>query len=97
METTYNPDSKTIKIDMLLSEAHAMRDNGLDLWLTPGATAPYWASTRSFTYDKIVATPYDFLDALGYDSFEDDPDYDANDESASVAVDWIDSAPYFDR
>ncbi len=94
MKTTYNPKSKTIKIDVMLSEAHSMADNGLDLWLTPGATAPYWASNRSFIYDKIVASPHDFLDALGYDAFEDDPDYDANDESASIVVDWIDSAPF---
>ncbi|GIW16811.1 MAG: hypothetical protein KatS3mg063_2664 [Tepidiforma sp.] len=64
----------------------AMADNGMNLYLTPGASAPYWASSRQFAYDECVATPWDVLRANGYEDV-DDPD---GDEILEIEVEVID-------
>jgi hypothetical protein len=48
----------------------AMTHNGLSLWLTPGSQHPYWASHPSWQYDFRLATPEDFLEAVGLDDLE---------------------------
>lgn len=104
MEAKFDPETDKIKVTMMLSDLDTMNSNGLNLWLTPGSTSPYWASNASFTYDKVVAVPNDFLETVGYDSFpSEDEDcegynssyYEENDEALTIEVDWIDSAPYF--
>ena len=94
METKYNPEDGKIVVKISTSELDTMSSNGLDLWLTPGSSRPYWASRANFMYDKIVATPYDFLEAAGYDSFDDNPDYEANDETLTIEIAYISSEPY---
>ena len=83
-----------IKHTEMMSALDNYHGLGLDLYLTPGSTRPYWASRANFTYDEVVATPWDFLEAAGYDSFEDDPDYDNCDELITIEIDWIDPAPH---
>lgn len=102
MKTKYNPETGKITVTMQLSDLDTMNSNDLNLWLTPGTSQPYWANHASFTYDRIVATPADFLDTVGYDSFpSEDEDceytddyYAFNDEALTLTIDWIDSAPY---
>ena len=44
---------------------------GRVLYLTPGGRSPYWSDHAHFMYDQCIATPYDFLDSIGYDYFEE--------------------------
>ncbi|GIW16841.1 MAG: hypothetical protein KatS3mg063_2694 [Tepidiforma sp.] len=64
----------------------AMADNGMNLYLTPGASAPYWASGRQFAHDQCVATPWDVLKANGYH----DVDEPGDDEVLDIEVELID-------
>lgn len=62
-------------ITMTAERLAAMRDNGMAMYWTPGAQAPYWNSQPSFMNDKVVATVQDFVEAAGYDDlngFADD-------------------------
>ena len=81
----------TIEVTETIGTVHGYANQGLKLWLTPGSSAPYWASTGGFMHDEIVATPHDFLDEAGYDSFDDDPDYEEHDEEVTIT---IESIPY---
>ena len=81
--------SKKIEITEWLSRCDESYRLEQKLWLTPGSSTPYWASNASFTYDEVVATPWDFLDAVGYTSFNDDGDYDHCDEQITIEVDYI--------
>ena len=94
MDTTYKPETGEITVRISMSEADAMDAQGLSLYLTPGSSQPYKASHASFKYDRCVVTPSDVLEALGYDSFNDDHDYSGADDIAEIVVDYIDPTPY---
>jgi len=66
------------------------------LWLTPGASTPYWSNNANFKHDQVVASPWDFLAKAGYDMFNEDHDYEGCDEQITLEVNWIDPAPYMD-
>lgn len=74
------------QVTYCLSELDNYDGLGLNLYWTPGAASPYWASHPNFMYDRCVATPYDFLQAAGYDCFNDDHDYSGNDEAITITV-----------
>lgn len=59
--------SEQTTITRTAEQLRIAQDNDLDLYWTPGADAPYWASRASFRYDKVVATVQDFLEAAGFD------------------------------
>jgi hypothetical protein len=61
---------------------HELMDRAL--YLTPGSRNPYWAERANFQNDVAIATPYDFLDSVGYDYFE--PIEDSNDESITLKI-----------
>lgn len=56
-----------IRIEATEAELQAMRDNGLQLYWTPGAEEPCWASQPRFARDVAVASPVDFLRANGFE------------------------------
>lgn len=58
------------QVTMTAERLQAMADNGMELFWTPGAPAPYWAARASWANDEVVATPIDFARAEGYDSME---------------------------
>jgi hypothetical protein len=89
--------SQTIKVTENLSTLDGYASLDLSLWLTPGSDRPYWSNNANFKYDQRVATPYDFLEAAGYDCFNDDHDYSGNDEAITIKVDWIDPTSYTER
>ena len=86
--------SKEIKVTENLSDLHNYDHLDMGLWLTPGSGRPYWSNNASFMYDECVATPHDFLEAAGYDCFDDDPDYDEVDEAITLKVKLI---PYVEH
>ena len=57
-------------ITITFGELAMYQTNGVNLYWTPGATKPYWATQASFREDVCVATPRDFLNAAGYDTWE---------------------------
>lgn len=75
-----------------LDELSRADSNGLNLYGTPGASNPYWASHPSFMYDEVVASVSDFAQAAGFDDFgfetEDGQQYlEANrDEAFSLEI-----------
>ena len=60
--------------------------NHCGLYWTPGASKPYWASSPSFAHDVCVATPRDFIEAAGYDTFEGMDDETIAEETLSLEV-----------
>lgn len=88
--------TKKIQVTEWLSHCDNMAQQGMSLWLTPGASAPYWSNNANFKYDQVVASPWDFLDTAGYDAFCDDHNFDGCDEQIAIEIDWIDPAPYMD-
>ncbi len=81
--------AKKMKVTKNLSDVHDYSNRGLKLWLTPGSGNPYWASNASFMHDSVVATPWDFLEEAGYDTFDDEPDYENCDESITIKIKLI--------
>jgi hypothetical protein len=61
--------STKITVTATLNELARYDSNGLKLYGTPGAAAPYWSNNASFMYDEVVATVSDFAQAAGYDDF----------------------------
>lgn len=68
-----------MQINKTYSELLTLEDNEMGLWGTPNSNGElggfYWASCPNFQNDECVATPSDFLEAAGYDSFCRDEDY----------------------
>lgn len=64
----------TINIQITGERLAAMSDNDMSLYCTPGSSQPYWSSHPSFMYDKVIATPQDFLEAAGYDELDNSLD-----------------------
>jgi hypothetical protein len=81
--------ANTIEVTETIGTVHGYANQGLNLYLTPGSSNPYWASNANFMYDKVVATPYDFLDEAGYDSFDDEADYEEHDEEVTITIERI--------
>jgi hypothetical protein len=74
-----------VTVTMTWERLAAMDDNGNRLYATPGAIAPYWGSSPSFTYDEQVATVYDFRTDYGAE-YERDQEAFESGESFSVEV-----------
>lgn len=69
-------------IAMTAERLMALSDNGMDLYWTPGAQAPYWEARAKYATDVCVATVQDFVEAAGFDDLEG---FDGN-ESFSLTV-----------
>lgn len=75
-----------MRVTMKLSELHHLANIDARWWWTPGAAAPYWATQASFMYDVCVASPFDFLEGAGYDTFPENEDYSSYDEELEFDV-----------
>lgn len=68
-----------ITVTKTYNELLTLDDNDFNLYATPANTGSlgghYWSSRPNFQDDVCVASPSDFLQAAGYDSFCRDSDY----------------------
>lgn len=81
--------AQKITVSEMLSDVDNYSKLEMSLWLTPGSSNPYWDSSASFAHDVVVASPWDFLEAAGYDAFDEEADYEECDEEIEIEVELV--------
>lgn len=69
-----------VKISATVATVRRMRSLDQKWYGTPNSYAPYIASRPSWTYDIMLATPWDMIQKHGWDGIDDCDQEECNDD-----------------